>query len=301
MNRVRLFVSALVVAMSVLSAGVSAQTHALRHEQLFPAFAGGVPVLLYHRVTAAASDAVSPTVFAAQMQRLHELGFETITIDQYVRFVRGDKRVDVPPRPILITFDDATSSVLQSAGPILERYGWTAVLYVPTGLVGSPGRLTWRELRRMQAGAWQIDEHAGDGHVFVRVDAQGRRGPYYANEVWAGGAQETFTHYRLRVSSDIARGAAQLAQALPGWRSHGTFAIPYGDYGNHRSNDSRIKAWLSSYLRAHFVVTFVEGDDTFTTPHQAFANRIGVSRNMAPRALEQRLLDGLSTPGLRRP
>lgn len=289
-----------VVAVSfVLSTGAAAQVDASRRGKLFPAFARAVPVLLYHRVTAD-PDAVAPAVFAAQLRRLHELGFQTITLDRYVRFMRG-QAVIMPPRPILITFDDATASALANADPVLERYGWTAAMYVPTALVGLPGRLTWGQLRRMQAGRWQIDEHAGDGHVFVQVDAQGARRPYYANEVWADGAQETFDRYKLRVSGDIAHGAAQLAGSLPGWRSHGTFAIPYGDFGNHGSNDSRIEPWLSRYLSTHFAVSFVEGSDNFTTPHQAFANRIGVGSNMTASKLEQRLLSGLeSTPGLRR-
>lgn len=288
------------VALSAASTGAGTGPLAAR-PGLFPAFTGAVPVLLYHRITATDSSyAVSPVVFEAQMQRLHDLGFEAITLDRYVRFMRGEK-VDLPPRPILITFDDANFSALQHADPVLAHYGWTAALYVPTGFVGLPGRLTWDQLRQMQtSGRWQIDEHAGNGHVLVTVDAEGARAPFYANEIWAGGTQETFAHYKLRVSSDIEHGASELAHLLPGWSSHGTFAVPFNNYGNHGSNDSRIEPWLSSYLTTHFAVTFVQKDYGFTSPHQVFANRIAVSTNISPDTLEQRLLAGLSTTGLRR-
>lgn len=256
-------------------------------------------MLLYHRLTAADSSyAVAPAVFDEQMQRLHDLGFEAITLERYVRFIRGEK-VDLPPRPILITFDDADVSAWENADPVLASYGWSAVMYVPTGFVGWPGRLTWDQLRQMQAsGRWQIDEHAGGGHVLVTVDAQGRRGPFYANELWADGAQETFAHYQDRVASDIELGAAQLRRFLPGWSPHGTFAVPFDNYGDRGSNDPRIEPWLSSYLRAHFAVTFVQRDSSFSTPHQAFANRIAVSSNIDASTFEQRLLTGLRATNL---
>lgn len=302
MGRGRGFVIVLSLAVALVGGSARAGMRAdAAQSGLFPAFSGEVPVLLYHRITATDSSyAVSPAVFEAQMQRLHDLGFEAITLDRYVRFMRGEN-VDLPPRPILITFDDANYSALQQADPVLARYGWTAALYVPTGFVGWPGRLTWDELRQMQAsGRWQIDEHAGNGHVLVTVDAQGARAPFYANEIWAGGTQESFVHYKLRVGSDIEAGAAKLADSLPGWTSHGTFAVPFNNYGDHGSNDPRIEPWLSSYLAAHFAVAFVQRDYGFTTPHQVFANRVAISTDISPDELEQRLLAGLRTTSLRR-
>jgi hypothetical protein len=264
--------------------------------KLFSAFEGAVPVLLYHRLIARDDGySVAPAAFAAQMQRLHVLGFEAITLDRYVRFMRGEK-VDLPPRPILITFDDAYVSAWQTADPVLARYGWNAAMYVPTGFVGRPGYLTWQQLQQMQASVrWQIDEHAGDGHVLVTIDSAGLQRPSYANELWANGRRESFTHYTRRVSNDIEHGAAMLAHFLPGWSSHGTFAVPYNNYGDNGANDRRIEPWLSAYLKTHFAVTFVQKDDSFTTPELGFANRIAVSSNWNADTLEMHLLSGLKT------
>ena len=173
-------------------------------------------------------------------------------------------------------------------------------MYVPTGFVGRPGYLTWQQLRQLEAsGRWQIDEHAGDGHVLVTVDPQGKRLPFYAAERWENGRRESFTRYKARVVDDIERGAVELARNLPGWRSHGTFAVPYGNYGENGSNDPRIEPWLSGYLRAHFAVTFVQGD-SFTTPRQWRAERIIVSSSLDDRTLETRLLRGLGVLSSRR-
>ena len=265
----------------------------------FPFFSGAVPVLLYHGLVLRDDGySVAPAAFGAELQRLHELGFQAITLDRYVAFMRGED-VALPRRPVLITFDDGRVSSWQNADRALARHGYSAVMYVPTGSVGRPGHLTWEQLRQMQAsGRWQIDEHAGEGHVLVTVNARGKRGPFYANEIWANGRKERFAHYRRRVTTDIERGAALLARNLPA-SSHDTFAVPYGNYGQYRSNDQRIEPWLRRYLKARFAVTFVQHDHSFTTARQRFANRIIVSSRSDADMLEKHLLQGLER--LRRP
>jgi peptidoglycan/xylan/chitin deacetylase (PgdA/CDA1 family) len=267
-------------------------------KRLFPRFANGVPVLLYHRILPRnGGRGVSAETFDAQLQRLHDMGFETITLDQYVRFVHGDA-TDLPPRPVLITFDDGFRSALERADPVLARYGWSAVLYIPTSTVGRPGRLTWDELRQMWAsGRWQIAEHAGAGHGLVTADAAGQRRPFYANEEWTNGVQESFANFKQRVRRDIERGSSLLARNLPGWAPGLSFAVPFGDYGQRGSNDPRIEPWLVGYLKSRFVVTFVQHDDSFTTPGPGLANRITVASDWSGNTLEQRLVQGLE--GLR--
>jgi poly-beta-1,6-N-acetyl-D-glucosamine N-deacetylase len=252
-----------------------------------------VPVLLYHRLAPSTNGyGVAPADFAAQMRRLHGLGFQAISLDQYMRFIRG-KPVVLPPRPILITFDDGFSSSFEVADPILARYGWNAAIYVITGAVGTPGKLSWAQLRQMQAtGRWQIDEHAGYGHVTVTVDAAGRQGPFYANEIWANGAQESFRHYKRRVSHDIELGQRMLAANIPGWRSHSTFAVPFNNYGQHGSNDPRIAPWLGRFLKAHFAAIFLQNGDGFSTPRPGFENRIFVPGGWDVSSLEGHLLAG---------
>jgi hypothetical protein len=259
----------------------------------FPRFGGGIPVLLYHRLTPSINGyGVEPVVFEAQMRRLHELGFETVSLDQYVRFIRGEA-VDLPPRPVLLTFDDGYLSALRVADPLLARFGWSAAIFVPTGAVGRPGRLTWTQLRQMEAsGRWRVDLHAGEGHVLVPIDAAGRRLPFYSSEIWADGKQESFEQYKRRVTGDIERGLAALSRKIPNWSSHGTFAVPFNNYGQHGSNDPRIEAWLSAYLRARFTAVFVQRDDRFTTPGPGLANRIHVPGTWNADTLVTHLVDG---------
>ena len=254
-----------------------------------------MPVLLYHRlVPSNGGYSVAPAAFDMQLRRLRALGFEAITLDRYVRFVRGNT-VDLPPRPLLITFDDAYVSSWANADPVLARYGWSAVMYVPTAMVGRPGHLTWEELRQMRSsGRWQIDEHAGEGHVLIAADAAGRQLPFYAGELWANGKQESFARYRQRVSGDIERGSALLRGNLTGWSPDRSFAVPFNNYGQKGSNDPRIEPWLTRYLKTRFAITFVQRGDSFTTPGPGFQNRIAVSSQWDADTLEAHLLRGLA-------
>lgn len=255
-----------------------------------------VPVLLYHRIAGNGPSDGSAGTFAAQMDRLRELGFTAISLREYVRFMRGEP-VDLPPHPILITFDDGYTSALTDADPVLARMGWSAAMYVPTAAVGQSGHLTWADLRAMEAsGRWQVDEHAGEGHVLVTADSSGRRLPYYAAELWVNGAQESFDDYRERVRGDVEQGLSELAANLPGWRSYGSFAVPFNNYGQHGSNDPRIAPWLSGYLMSRFAVVFVQRDDGFTTAGQRLANRIAVSSGWDPDTLEAHLSEGAGLP-----
>lgn len=89
--------------------------------------------------------------------------------------------------------------------------------------------------------------------------------------------------------ADIERALALLAANLPGWAPHGTFAVPFGAYGQNGSNDPRIEPWLKSYLTTRFTVVLA-GSDAFTTPGPGFARRIRVSPDWNAEALEAHLL-----------
>jgi glycosyltransferase involved in cell wall biosynthesis/peptidoglycan/xylan/chitin deacetylase (PgdA/CDA1 family) len=105
-----------------------------------------VPVLAYHNVGIRTSNVfpgitVSVADFKAQVRGLLGLGCSTITVEQWLAWRCGTGRL--PPRPILITFDDAYEELIHSALPFLIANGCTATVFVPTALVGKTNR--WDE------------------------------------------------------------------------------------------------------------------------------------------------------------
>lgn len=122
-----------------------------------------VPILMYHRIAAKTVGlpglTVTPRAFEAQMEWLHRAGFHGITQQQLYEALRYG--VPLPPRPVLITFDDGYRDVLWNAAPLLHRLRMPATAYVITARVGGgdPSFLTWPELRRLEALGFDIGSH----------------------------------------------------------------------------------------------------------------------------------------------
>src|SRR4051794_35891604 len=125
-----------------------------------------VPILMYHyvRVNPVARDkegadlSVTPQHFAQQMNLLYSSGFHTITLDDLTGAILWGE--NLPPNPVILTFDDGYEDLYTVAYPILEQYGFKATSFVITGRVGKGGYLTWDEMRGMEAsGLVQFESH----------------------------------------------------------------------------------------------------------------------------------------------
>lgn len=104
-------------------------------------------VLTYHRVENLARTAgvyprimVTPRDFEQQM-RYVAAAYNVIGMPDLLRFyVDGEP---LPPRSLLITFDDAYVDFAENAWPILRRLGLPATLFVPTAFPDHPERVFW--------------------------------------------------------------------------------------------------------------------------------------------------------------
>jgi peptidoglycan/xylan/chitin deacetylase (PgdA/CDA1 family) len=233
---------------------------ATRYKPL-PARPDAVPVLAYHGINGRNDDySVSQRAFTKQMALLRRLGFRSLSIAQYVRFLRGDS-TGMPSRPVLITFDDGRLDSYRGADRVLHDYGFRATIFAIPGLIrpDNPFYLGWKELRAMEdSGRWDIQEHAGEGDGLVNYDRAGHTGPFYAYKRWTrSGGQETLSDWEQRVTSDIFAGREALAQHLPEFEPL-TFAVPSGNYGQLGTNDPRIPELMRAFLRRQFEATFVQ-------------------------------------------
>ena len=136
-------------------------------------------VLMYHKVNDLWPNPTTiPTaVFDEQMSLLGELGYQPVSLDAVLdQYLRG---VPLPARAVLLTFDDGYRDNLRNALPILRKYEYPAVLFVPIGFLddGRPlpheeslrllgvrnDTVGWDELAELEAGGIRIESH-GIGH-----------------------------------------------------------------------------------------------------------------------------------------
>jgi len=147
-----------------------------------------VPILLYHSISSDIAPrlrrwAVRPERFAAQMAYLQTQEYTPITVTHLAAAMQ-DPTMSLPPRPVLITFDDGFADFYTQALPVLQKYGFACTLYVTTGFVGGKSgwlaseggsdlaMLTWPQLREVASFGVALGAH---GHSHRQLDVLPRR------------------------------------------------------------------------------------------------------------------------------
>lgn len=135
-----------------------------------------VPVLCYHRIrNILASDSktmktysVSPARFAQQMKTLSENGFHTILPNQLYDYLIHDRVL--PPKPILITFDDGREEQYRLGTVEMNKYGFKGVFFIMTVSVGRPGYLTKSQIKDLSDNGHSIGAHTWDHHPVTKYE-----------------------------------------------------------------------------------------------------------------------------------
>jgi peptidoglycan/xylan/chitin deacetylase (PgdA/CDA1 family) len=100
----------------------------------------GLRILFYHRVADGQDElAVTPERFAAQMDRLADDGLLALDVEEAVARHAGGHADQV----IGLCFDDGYADVADRALPVLERHGFTATVFLPTGVIDGTDKLSW--------------------------------------------------------------------------------------------------------------------------------------------------------------
>lgn len=118
-----------------------------------------IPVLLYHRVGYSSGYlTVTPERFNRDLIRLSDNGYQTISLAQFNKFISGSS-VSLPPKPILITFDDGYADNYENAYFSLLNYGMVATFFIITDLLWTPGRVSPENIREMQQNGMAFGSH----------------------------------------------------------------------------------------------------------------------------------------------
>lgn len=131
-----------------------------------------VPVLIYHEIVTddrpSGETVISLARFTEQMRYLAEHGYSPIRVSELTRFMRSGGRL--PPRPIVLTFDDGWKSALRAV-PMLEAYGFKASFWIIAGPKGIGGDyLGWADIEALAAHpAFDVESHTAS-HPWDRRD-----------------------------------------------------------------------------------------------------------------------------------
>ena len=132
-------------------------------------------VLMYHKINDLENNPLSVPVamFDEQLALLKDCGYHVVDLQAVIdHYLHG---TPLPPRAVLITFDDGYRDNLENALDVLQRHGYPAVLFVPIGYLdttlplpheerlaqrGIVNRtLDWSDLPDLERGGIRVEAH----------------------------------------------------------------------------------------------------------------------------------------------
>jgi peptidoglycan/xylan/chitin deacetylase (PgdA/CDA1 family) len=132
---------------------------------------GALPILMYHGISDESERGsayykvnTAPAVFERQMRFLKERGYSTICLSEAVRLL--NRRESAGARRVVISFDDGYRNFYTHAFPILQKFGFTATMFLPTGYIGVSRAsfkgidcMTWEEVRQLRKAGIEFGSH----------------------------------------------------------------------------------------------------------------------------------------------
>jgi peptidoglycan/xylan/chitin deacetylase (PgdA/CDA1 family) len=124
----------------------------------------GFGILMYHYIddnphhSKVADLHVVPETLEAQIKYLLNKGYTFVTYNEALDLYKKDGKV--PPKTLVLTFDDGYRSLYTAAFPILKKYHVKASAYIISQDIGHEGNVTWDMLKELsKSGLVEIGDH----------------------------------------------------------------------------------------------------------------------------------------------
>lgn len=251
-----------------------------------------IPVLCYHNVGPVTNTfTVTPNILEAHFEYLKENGYTPITLEQYLS--ASERAEPLPPKPVMLTFDDGYQSFYTKVFPLLQKYQYPAMMAIVTSwLDHAPAdvapTVTWEQLRIMEnSGLVTLASHSHQAHRFAQMNPQGDRSALLAALEYQNGQYESPEDYHRRIRSDLKQSQNQFIKEL----GHPVKAMvwPYG---------ASSRAAIDIALQEGFSATFILSDGFNRPGDKALqqAQRIIITGNPDKKAFAQLLKTGGKNP-----
>ena len=124
-----------------------------------------VPIILYHHIQpydealkeGQEKLTVDPAFFEMHMSYLSSAGYTSLTVDNVV-FALQNKQ-PLPQKSIVVTLDDGYDDNYIHAYPILKKYNIVGNFMIPSGLMETPGYLSWAQISEMISSGQKMYNH----------------------------------------------------------------------------------------------------------------------------------------------
>ena len=141
------------------SGGADGQRGGARPDDTWKPHTGPVPILMYHVIGDPEGEVPYPDLwlsesdFQAQVDWLEENGYTAVTLVQ-VQDAWFDGGT-LPPKPVVLSFDDGVLGQYVYGMPILQEKGWAGQL----NLKAEGSDLSSKQVKKMHRAGWEIASH----------------------------------------------------------------------------------------------------------------------------------------------
>jgi len=218
-----------------------------------------ISILMYHqvgkfsRVDSHRANFCDYRRFQWQMAYLHYFGYRVLSMTEALACVNGD--MEIPPRSVVLSFDDGYENFYDYAFPVLQRYQFPATVYMIADMIDqtanwmkniSPGEaprlMSLKQLQTISTAGIEIGSHTLSHAKLAELEP-------------AKQYQEIFNSKHI------------LEQKLEREIQH--FCYPYGSFNNDAIQNTRKAGY-------HSAVTCLRGgmtteDDPFVLPRKAIS------------------------------
>ena len=141
-----------------------------------------IAILMYHSISKPNDTfshpyyevCTSPETFEMHMKFLYENNYHVISLNQALNLLNCSnelhkKKSYKPIKPyVVLTFDDGFRNFYTQAVPVLQKYGFSASVFVPTAYIGDKGErkkfngekcLTWYEIQKLTRQGFSFGSH----------------------------------------------------------------------------------------------------------------------------------------------
>lgn len=129
-----------------------------------------IPVLMYHRIgdTICNRHTVTNAQLERQLRYLQQKGYHSITSSQLIDYL--DNKISLPPKPVLISFDDGHNDILKYAYPLLQKYSMKALIFLPTVFMGRISYLREAQLKDLDTAFIEFGLHSHQSYAKLPID-----------------------------------------------------------------------------------------------------------------------------------
>ena len=119
----------------------------------------GVPMLAYHMISDDEEEpyGISAEDFEKQMRYLTDKGYTAVSVKEFLDAREGKGKL--PPKAVIITFDDGYADNYLAAMPIMKKYGMRGSVFIMTCEIDHEPYLTKQEIKALQENGFEIGSH----------------------------------------------------------------------------------------------------------------------------------------------